>query len=127
MLKVNNKDTRMTPGVALVASVVNFGHVSHLALVSLLLTFSAANKGQSTVNYRHSLVLDRPYLVMIIVTGGFSKKSFFYYYFYFLEILLNNLELVFLEFKHIYKTQRTSLFSFYLFIFCFLFRNHSVY
>ena len=41
------------------------------------------------------------YHVMIIVTGGFSKKYFFYYYcFYFLEILLNDLELVFLEFKH---------------------------
>ena len=40
---------------------------------------------------------------------------------------MNNLELVFLEFKHIYKTQRTSLFSFYLFIFYLLFFNHSVY
>ena len=38
---------------------------------------------------------------------------------------MSNLELVFLEFKHIYKTQRTSLFSFYLFIFYLLFCNHS--
>ena len=51
------------------------------------------------------------YHVMIIVTGGFSKKSFYY----FLEILLN--DLVFMEFKHFYKTHKTSLFSFYLFIF----------
>ena len=40
------------------------------------------------------------YHVMIIVTGGFSKKSF-YYYFYFIKILLNNLELVFLELLNI--------------------------
>ena len=32
---------------------------------------NAANKGRSTVNYRHI------YHLMIIVTGGFSKKSFF--------------------------------------------------
>ena len=51
---------------------------------------------------------------MIIVTDGISKKHFFYY---FLEILLNDLELVFLEFNHFYKTQRTNLFSFYLLIF----------
>ena len=40
----------------------------------------------------------------------------------FQEILLNNLELVFLKFKHFYKTHRTSLLSFYLFIFthCFV-------
>ena len=40
---------------------------------------------------------------------------------------MNSLELVFLEFKHIYKTQRTSLFSFYLFILYLLFHNHSAY
>ena len=62
------------------------------------------------------------YHVIIIVTGGFFKRSFFYLYcFYFLEILLKDLELVFLEFIHIYKTQR-NVFSFYLFIFtcCFV-------
>ena len=32
---------------------------------------NTANKGRSTVNYRHI------YHLMIIVTGGFSKKSFF--------------------------------------------------
>ena len=37
------------------------------------------------------------YHVMIIVTGGFSKKSFYHYYSYFVEVLLNNLELAFLE------------------------------
>ena len=36
------------------------------------------------------------------------------FYYHFLEILLKNYELVFLEFKHFYKTHRTSLFSFYL-------------
>ena len=51
------------------------------------------------------------YHVMIIVTGCFAKKSFYHYYF-FLEILLNDLGLVFLEFKHFNKTYRTSLFSF---------------
>ena len=41
--------------------------------------------------------------VMIIVTGSFSNEYLFdYYHSYFLEILLNNLELVFLEFKHIH-------------------------
>ena len=52
---------------------------------------STTNKGQSTVNYYQSPVLDNPYL---------SCND---HYFYFLEILLNNLELDFLEFKHIYK------------------------
>ena len=66
------------------------------------------------------------YQIMTIVTGGFSKR-FFFYYFYFLEILLNDLEIVFLEFKYIYKTQRISLFSFYPFIFYLLFSNYSVY
>ena len=54
------------------------------------------------------------YHVMILVTGGFSKRSFLLLFPYFLEILLNNPELVFLEFKHFYKTLRTSLLSFYL-------------
>ena len=40
------------------------------------------------------------YPVMIIVTGGFSKKSF-YYIFYFIEILLNDLELFFMELLNI--------------------------
>ena len=56
--------------------------------------------------------------LMIIITSGFSNKSlFYYYYFYFLEILLNDLELVFLEYKHIYKTQRPTLLSSYLLFF----------
>ena len=56
-----------------------------------------------------------------------SKKSFFYwYYFHFLERFLNDFELVFLEFKHIYKTQRTGLFSFYLFICYLLFHKNSM-
>ena len=64
------------------------------------------------------------YHVMIIVTSGIY---FYQYHFYFLEFLLNYLELVFLQFKHIYKPQRTSLFPFYLFIFYLMFHNHSVY
>ena len=36
MFKINNKDTRTTPGV----SIVNFEHISYLALVFLLLTLS---------------------------------------------------------------------------------------
>ena len=41
------------------------------------------------------------YHIMIIVTGGFSKKSFYNNCFYFKEILLNDLELVFLELLNI--------------------------
>ena len=44
--------------------------------------------------------------------GGGVVRLFqgtFFYYFYFLGILLNDLELAVLEFKNIYKTQRTSL------------------
>ena len=46
---------------------------------------------------------------------AFPRNLFYYYYF--LEILFNDLELVFLEFKQFHKTHRTSLFYFYLFIF----------
>ena len=65
---------------------------------------NTANLGPLTIHIYH---------VMSIVTGGFPRNL----YYYFQEILLSNLELVFLEFKHFYKTHRTSLFSFYLFIF----------
>ena len=40
MSKVNNKDTRPTPWRRSGAFIVNFGHVSHLALVFLLLTLN---------------------------------------------------------------------------------------
>ena len=53
------------------------------------------------------------YHAMNILTDGFSN-IFFYR---FLEIILNDLELVFLGFKHFYKTRRTSLFSFFQVIF----------
>ena len=77
------------------------------------------------VNYCQSSAFDcHIYHDMIIVTGGFSKKSFYYY---FLQILLNNLQLVILEFKHLQKTHRISMFSFYLLIFYAFFRNHSEY
>ena len=49
------------------------------------------------------------------------------YNYYFQEILLNNLELVFLKFEHFYKTYRTGLFSFYQYIFYLLFHNNYVY
>ena len=41
------------------------------------------------------------YHVMIIMTGGFSKKSFYHNYFYFVEILWNDLKLVFLKLLNI--------------------------
>ena len=89
---------------------------------------SAANKGQSTVNYCQSSAFDHPYLSRNDHCDRWLFQEIFFhkYYFYFLKILLNDIELVFLEFKHIYKTQRTSLFSFYLFIFYLLFCNHSM-
>ena len=78
--------------------------------------------GERSINANLRPLTAHIYHVMIILTDGFSKKS----YYFFLEILLDNLELVILEFKHFYKTHRTSLFSFYLFIF-YSFRNHSMY
>ena len=46
------------------------------------------------------------------------------FHYYFLEILLSDLELVFMEFKRFYKTSKTILFSFYLFILYSLFCSH---
>ena len=91
--------------------------------------YSAPNKVRSSVNYRQSSAFDRPYLSFYDhCDRGSSKKSlFFKYNFHFLEILLNDVELVFLEFKHTYKTERSGLFFSYLFTFYLLFRNHSVY
>ena len=83
--------------------------------------------GQQSITANLQPLTTHIYHVMITVTGCFSKKSFLLILFLLPEILLNNLELVFLDFKHIYKTQRTNMFSFYLFIFYLLFRNHSVY
>ena len=82
------------------------------------------NKGQSMVNYRQSLPFDRPYLSCNDHRDQWVFQEIF---FYFLEIHLNDLELVFMEFKHFCKTHKTSLFSFYLFIFYLVFCNHSVY
>ena len=50
----------------------------------------------------------------------------YYYYYHFLEIILNDLEPIFLKFNHFYKTHMTS-FSFYLFNFYSLFHNYSLY
>ena len=75
---------------------------------------STANKGQSTVSYRQSSAFDCPYLSCNDHCDQwlFQEILFYYYYFYFLEIFLNNLELVFLEFRHIYKTKIKSCFLF---------------
>ena len=79
---------------------------------------SAANKGWSTVNYHQSLDFDHPYLSCNDHCDcRLFQEIFFIIYYYFLEILLNNFELVFLEFKDFYKTHRTSFLSFHLFIF----------
>ena len=85
---------------------------------------SAANKGRSTVNNRQSSVFDSPYSSWSFRPVGFPRNLFYYFS---LAIILDNLELVILQFKHFYKTHRTSLFSFYLFIFYSLSRNHSMY
>ena len=80
------------------------------------------------VSYHQSSVFDRPYLSCNDHCDWWLfSEIFFYYYFYFLGILLSNLELVFLEFKHICKTPRTSLSLFYLFIFYLFFRHYFVY
>ena len=89
--------------------------------------YSSANKGWSAVNYRQSLAFERPYLQCNDHCDRWRFQEIFFYFYYFLEIILTDLELVFLEFNHFYKPHRTSLFSFYLFIFYSLFRNHSVY
>ena len=64
--------------------------------------------GQQSITANLHPLITHIYYVMITVTGDFSKKSFYYYYFQ--EILLNNLELVFLEFKHLQNTQNKFVF-----------------
>ena len=90
-----------------------------------LLSHSAAKKGWSAVHYCQYSVFDRAYLSCDDHCDRWLFQEIFFLYqynIYFLEIILNDLELVFLEFKHIYKTQRSSLFSSYLSIFtrCFV-------
>ena len=76
---------------------------------------STANKGRSIVNYHHSLAFDCSYLSFNDhCAWSVAFLRIFKYYSYFLEISLNNFELVFLEFKHTYKTQRTSIYVFFL-------------
>ena len=41
MFKVNNKDTRMTPGAILVSLLLTLKHISHHVLVFLSLTLSS--------------------------------------------------------------------------------------
>ena len=117
------------PKVDIHIKVVRYRVSDKLFLIFLDQNYNSANKGWSVVNYCQSLAFDHPCLSCNEhCDWWFFQEIFFYYdHYYFVEILLNNLELVFLEFKHFYKTQRTSLFSFYVFIFYFLFPNHSVY
>ena len=76
--------------------------------------FSTANKGWSTIITTNLWPLTTHiYHVMIIVSGDFSNKYFYYYYFYFVEILWNDLELVFLELFNIGNS-----FLFCSFLFC---------
>ena len=83
------------------------------------LTISTANKDWSMVNYHQSSAFDHPYLSCNDHCNQWLFLEIFHYFF--LEILLNDLELVSLEFKHLYKTNRTSLFSFYVHLmFCLL-------
>ena len=110
---------------------VNTCAVSVLRYGAGILKCSAANKGQPAVNYCQSPAFDHPYLSCDDhCDSDFSKKSFFFYQynFYFLEILLNDLELVLLEFKYTYKTQRQVCFLFICLFFtcCFIICN-SVY
>ena len=96
---------------------------------------SPANKGRSTVNYLQSSAFDCPFyhvillyfVIFIILWLVTFPINVYYCYHYSLEILLNNVELVFLKFKHFYKTQRTSFFFFLSVIFCSLLRNHYLY
>ena len=89
-------------------------------------SYIAANKGQSSVNYCQSSAFDHPYLLCNdhydwwLVT--FPKSLYYYYHYYFLEIILNDLELVFLEFKHLQNTQNKFVFflSVQFFSHCFL-------
>ena len=68
MLKVNNKDTRTTPGVVLVSLLltlnifwrrsciflVNFEHISQLVLVILLLTLNIAGWNRISDDFRRN-------------------------------------------------------------------------
>ena len=82
------------------------------ARISYFFSFSwiSSYKTQGKENYCKILKMENCPLKWTI---GFSKKDFLLLLFP--RHFLNNLELVFLEFKHFYKTHRTSLFSFYLF------------
>ena len=66
--------------------------------------------GQRSITANLGPLIAHIYYVMIILTGDFSKKSFYYCYYYFLKILLKDLELVFLEFKHLQNMQNKFVF-----------------
>ena len=85
---------------------------------------SAANTGQSKVNCHQSSAFDSPCLSCNDYHHDQWVFQIFFYY-YFQEIPLNNIELVFLEFKHFHKTHGTSLFSSAHFFFFFTFFTKS--
>ena len=88
-----------------------------------VLQIRGGRRGWSAVNCRQNLVFHSPYWSCNDHCDRWLfQKIFFIFDIYFLEILLKDLELVFLEFKHIYKTQRAK-FSFCLFIFYSLYKN----
>ena len=74
--KIKNKNAESTEFLGLIKNTLP-KIVFHM--IFKLYCISAANKGQSMVNYHQSLAFDHPYIyhVMIIVTSGFLKKSFF--------------------------------------------------
>ena len=63
-----------------------------------------------------------PIFIMSLSLWTVAFQRIFFNCYHFLEILLNDLELVFLKFKHFYKIHRKSLFSFICLFFtrCFI-------
>ena len=92
---------------------------------------STASKFWSTVNWCQSLAFDHSYLSWNDHCDQwlFQEIIFLLILFFLLEILLNDLEIVFLELKHIntFTKQKEQIYFFYLFIFYLLFHTHSVY
>ena len=62
-------------------------------------TSSVANNGQLVANYCQSLAFDHPYLSSNDHCEQWLFQKFFFFCYCFLEVPMNDLELVFLEFK----------------------------
>ena len=69
---------------------------------------STANKGWSIINYYQSSAFDCWYLSC----NDHCDRWFFQKIFFYLKIILNELEFVFLEFKHLQNTQNRPCFIF---------------